>query len=77
MMSDEIITLTGLRKLRVMQRRKEQLPENWRELATAYIKTKKRMVFLHREHGPYKMLEMDMEQLAEAKRITKLMGVKS
>jgi len=72
----EIITLAGLRKLRLMQRRKEQLPETWKELATAYIKNKKRMVILHRKHGPYKMLVKDMEQLAEAKRIAKLMGMK-
>lgn len=72
----EIITLAGLRKLRLMQRRKKQLPENWRELVTAYVKTKKRMVFLHQKCGPYKMLDTDRKQLAEAKRIAKLMGVK-
>jgi hypothetical protein len=70
----EIITLAGLRMLRVRQRRKEPLPENWKELITAYFETKKQMIILHQEHGPYKMLEKDREQMAEAKRIAKLMG---
>lgn len=72
---DEIITLAGMRRLRLDQRKGRPLPKNWETLVRNYLETKSHMVALHklRHDKIYRGAE---EHLAEATRIAKLMGVK-
>lgn len=68
-MMTNCLTLSGLRQLRLMQRKKQELPTGWERGVYDYIN--RRQIFSNLHDSRWRK-----EQLSESKRIAKLMGVR-
>jgi hypothetical protein len=76
-MADGIITLAGMRALRLRQRKKkEAMPEGWQDDVRRYLAMKHQTVALHRAHGSYGKLWKSEAQLKEARTLARLLGVR-
>lgn len=71
----EIVTIAGIRNMRLMQKKGMPLPDGWQSLIIDYIKRKESVLDILYPNKHSYMYRQSNESLKEARRIAKLMGV--